>query len=228
MYALPARCCNQVADLFPTCTILFFSHRRRSCVCVCNWFEKHTAADCIAFACRQLDLWQDATFVVCMTVDAWLRRTCCLRVRFLSAAFILMKLYVHVCCRRKTHFWITTCRASSRYLRTNDRDLAGYLLISVSTKPYTTYFFQSCASTLDKSSRMTKRWSSEYLLICPIYFDWRKPWPSGHCEAKWPFSLPYFYCCIDPNLVIKVDSKRRDSQAFDCRKSYFGFRIQLS
>jgi hypothetical protein len=133
------------ADLFP-CNMhkcSFSLHARiiaaSSCVCVCNRFGKHSTP---SFACRQLDLWQDATFVVRVHTQhvmwryAWLRRkaTCsagaCV---FFCQSHLLMKLYVHVCCRRKTHFWITTCPASSRYLRTNDRDSAGYLLISVST-----------------------------------------------------------------------------------------------
>jgi hypothetical protein len=72
----------------------------------------------------------------------------CRRVRFFCQSHLLMKLYVHVCCRRKTHFWITTCPASSRYLRTNDRDSAGYLLISVSTTLLIHFFsLLSCEHT---------------------------------------------------------------------------------
>jgi len=127
-------------------------------VCVCNRFGKHST---LSFACRRLDLWQDATLVVLactythvMWRDAWLRRSkplaLCWRVLFLCQPQLLMKLYVSVCCRKKTHFWITTCPASSLYLRTNDRDSAGFLLILVSTTLLLCLFFSllSCGHTL--------------------------------------------------------------------------------
>jgi hypothetical protein len=149
-----------VADLFP-CNMhnALFSISASSSfvyVCVCNRFGKHSA---LSFACRQLDLWQDATLVVVLAcikhTHMWCgeMRDCAAQSHLLPArAFffcqlhLLMKLYVHVCCRKKTHFWITTCPASSRYLRTNDRDSAGYLLISVSTTLLLCLFFSLLSS----------------------------------------------------------------------------------
>lgn len=104
-------------------------------------------------------MWRDATFVMrdCgACLQCHLMLACASARAFFVEPLLLMKLYVHVCCRRKTHFWITTCPASSRYLRTNDRDSADYLLISVST----THFIYICVVEY----KLTRAHSEKYVL----------------------------------------------------------------